>query len=101
MAKPVRVMKPSLAHSPSWVCRLRGVIWRHSASSRPLQSRGVGGHEGGDALAAGGRPWWPGRAACGADGVCSRAWSSGGVVMVMLIAVMAVAVWGRPSSRLR
>src|SRR5262249_51359034 len=32
-------MKPSLAHSPSWVCRLRGVIWRRSASSRPLQSR--------------------------------------------------------------
>jgi hypothetical protein len=39
VAKPVRVMKPSLAHSPSWVCRLRGVIWRRSASSRPLQSR--------------------------------------------------------------
>jgi hypothetical protein len=26
VAKPVRGMKPSLAHSPSWVCRLRGVI---------------------------------------------------------------------------
>ena len=28
-----------LAHSPSWVCRLRAVTWSRWASSRPLQSR--------------------------------------------------------------
>jgi len=98
MAKPVRVMKPSLAHSPSWVCRLRGVIWRRSASSRPLQPRWgsvvmravtrcrrVGG--------------WGGRGVAGLYRLRpGPPVPSGGVRIVMSIAVMTAGSWGRLSS---
>lgn len=40
MPNPVRVKKPSLAHSPSWVSMLRGLTCSSRASSWPLQSRG-------------------------------------------------------------
>jgi hypothetical protein len=38
--KPVRVKKPSLAHSPGWVSMLRGLTCSSRASSWPLQGRG-------------------------------------------------------------
>lgn len=40
MPEPVRVNKPSRAHSPSWVSRLRGLTCRRRASSWPLHARG-------------------------------------------------------------
>jgi hypothetical protein len=48
-------MKPSLAYSPSWVCRLRGGdLEAFGEFAAAPVTVGVGGHQGGDALPPGG-----------------------------------------------
>jgi hypothetical protein len=103
---PVWVKNPRRAHSASWVSMLRGLTWRSTASSWPLQSRGS---------------WlvmmvvvisWRRVGGCGPLRVDVLRWgrcllflvaglSSGEVRMVTASAVMSVTAWGRWSPWLR
>jgi hypothetical protein len=96
---PVRVKKPGRDHSRSWVARGRGAGVEHGRefAGCPV-AWGPAGDDRGDLLAAGGRLRRPGPGGGVAAGLPRL---SGGVGTVMSMAVMAVVVSGRASSRLR